>query len=91
MQNVQKLSPLHIAARLLPQAFAGIFWSYLGQALTDKVNGTILMGIGGVAYVIGAVLLIFIRENTSYWKLLFPSLMITVLGADFQFIISNVS
>lgn len=30
------------------------------------------------------------RENTSYWAFLFPSLCITVIGADFQFIVSNV-
>jgi nitrate/nitrite transporter NarK len=90
MQEVQKLAPLHIAARLLPQAVAGIIWSYLGQALADKVNGTILMAVGGVAYLAGAILLIFIRQDTSYWKFLFPALIITVLGADFQFIISNV-
>jgi len=51
---------------------------------------TLTVGIGAMAYLLGAVLQIFIREHTSYWKLLFPSLMITVMGADFQFIVSNV-
>jgi nitrate/nitrite transporter NarK len=91
MQDVQKFAPLHIAVRMLPQAIAGIIWSYVGQALIDKVGGTILMGIGGAAYLTGASLLIFIRQDTSYWKLLFPALCITVFGADFQFIVSNVS
>lgn len=91
MQDVQKFAPLHIAVRMLPQPIAGIIWSYVGQALIDKVGGTILMGIGGAAYLTGASLLIFIRQDTSYWKLLFPALCITVFGADFQFIVSNVS
>jgi hypothetical protein len=91
MQDVQKLSPLIIAARLLPQTFTGIVWSYLGQALVSRVSGTVIMGIGAFAYVLGATLLIFIRQNTSYWALLFPSLSITVMGADFQFIVANVS
>ena len=91
MQKIQKLTPLHIAVRMLPQALAGIFWSFVGQTLVSRLNGTILMAIGSIAYLIGATLLIFIREHTSYWKLLFPALIITVLGADFQFIVSNVS
>jgi hypothetical protein len=90
MQDVQKLSALHIAARLLPQTIIGILWSYTGQALVSKVSGTSLMGIGACAYLVGATLLIFIRQNTSYWMFLFPSLCITVLGADFQFIVANV-
>jgi hypothetical protein len=90
MQDIQHLSPLLIAVRLLPQALVGILWSYIGQALMSKIPGRIIMGIGGVAYLVGATLQIFIREDTSYWMFLFPSLCITVIGADFQFIVSNV-
>jgi nitrate/nitrite transporter NarK len=91
MQDVQKLAPLHIAARMIPQAFAGIMWSCLGQALVSRISGRTIMGIGALGYLTGATLLIFIRKDTSYWKLLFPALCITVIGADFQFIVSNVS
>ena len=91
MQDVQQLAPLHIAARMMPQAFAGIIWSYLGQALVSRISGRTIMGIGALAYLTGATLLIFIRKDTSYWKLLFPALCITVIGADLQFIVSNVS
>ena len=90
MQDVQHLSPLYIAVRLLPQALVGLIWSYIGQYLMSKIPGRTIMGIGGIAYLVGATLQIFVRENTSYWALLFPSLCITVIGADFQFIVSNV-
>jgi hypothetical protein len=90
MQQIQKLAPLHIAVRLLPQAIAGIAWSFIGQYLASRMNGTVIMGVGAFAYLVGATLLIFIREHTSYWTFLFPALCVTVLGADFQFIISNV-
>ncbi|TAQ84782.1 hypothetical protein B7494_g6888 [Chlorociboria aeruginascens] len=89
MQDIQKYTPLHIAATLLPQAVVGILWSYIGQSLVTKVSGTILMGIGACSYLVGAILLIFIREHSSYWAFLFPALLITVIGADFQFIVSN--
>jgi nitrate/nitrite transporter NarK len=90
MQEVQRLSPLHIAVELLPQALAGFIWSYIGQALVSKIAGKIIMGIGGIAYLVGATLQIFVKQDTNYWLLLFPSLCITVIGTDFQFIVSNV-
>lgn len=90
MQEVQQLSPLHITVRLLPQALVGFIWSYIGQALVSKIAGKALMGIGGFAYLVGATLQIFVKQDTSYWLLLFPALCITVIGADFQFIVSNV-
>jgi Na+/melibiose symporter-like transporter len=83
MQDVQKLGPLQIAVRLLPGAFAGMFWSFVGQTLVSRVNGTILMAIGSVAYVVSAILMLFIREHTSYWALLFPAMVISVAGAGF--------
>ncbi|CAD6444790.1 36beb847-6013-4cb5-932c-10fda2537f54 [Sclerotinia trifoliorum] len=89
MQDVQKYTPLQIAARMLPQAVAGVVWSFLGQWLVQKVHGTIVMGIGSVMYLAGAILLLFIKEDTSYWMFLFPALVITVIGADFQFIVAN--
>ncbi|QSZ36872.1 hypothetical protein DSL72_006755 [Monilinia vaccinii-corymbosi] len=89
MQDVQHYAPLQIAARMLPQAIAGVFWSFLGQWLVQRVHGTIVMGIGSVMYLAGAALLLFIKEDTSYWMFLFPALVITVIGADFQFIVAN--
>ncbi|KAI9647905.1 hypothetical protein NHQ30_004294 [Ciborinia camelliae] len=89
MQNVQHYTPLQIAARMLPQAVAGVVWSFMGQWLVQKVHGTIVMGIGSVMYLAGAVLLLCIKKDTSYWQFLFPALVITVIGADFQFIVAN--
>lgn len=91
MQDVQHYTPIQIAARMLPQAVAGVFWSFLGQWLVQEVHGTIVMGIGSSMYLAGAILLLFIKEDTSYWLFLFPALVITVIGADFQFIVANVS
>ncbi|TEY75053.1 hypothetical protein BOTCAL_0066g00160 [Botryotinia calthae] len=89
MQDVQHYTPLQIAARMLPQAVAGVFWSFLGQWLVQEVHGTIVMGIGSSMYLAGAILLLFIKKDTSYWLFLFPALVITVIGADFQFIVAN--
>lgn len=90
MQDVQLLSPLTIAVRLLPQALVGPLWSYLGEELVRFVSGRLVMGVGGLGYLGGAVLTLLMRSDSSYWLILLPALCITVLGADFQFIVSNV-
>ncbi|SZF04465.1 unnamed protein product [Blumeria hordei] len=89
MQEVQKLAPLHIAVRFLPQALLGIVWSYIGQLITYKLSSKFIMGIGSCAYVVGAILCYFVEKDISYWAILFPQLCITVIGADFQFIVTN--
>ncbi|PQE27300.1 hypothetical protein CJF32_00000270 [Rutstroemia sp. NJR-2017a WRK4] len=89
MQDVQHLTALQIAVRMMPQAIAGVVWSFWGQSLVRWVSGTVLMGIGAAAYVLGAGLLLGVKVGVSYWWFLFPALCITVVGADFQFIVSN--
>lgn len=91
MQEVQHISPTMIAVYLLAQAVFGVLWSYVGQALIHRFPGRTLMAIGSFAYLIGAVLQLFNEKYTSYWAFLFPSLVITVIGADFQFIVCSVS
>ncbi|KAK2624927.1 hypothetical protein QTJ16_005296 [Diplocarpon rosae] len=89
MQEIQELEPLSIAIRLMPQAILGMVWSYLGEELISFVSGRIIMAAGGLGYIGGAILILFIKPETSYWALLFPALCVTVIGADFQFIVSN--
>ncbi|OWP01737.1 hypothetical protein B2J93_2329 [Marssonina coronariae] len=89
MQEIQGLEPLTIAIRLLPQAILGTVWSYLGEELISFISGRLIMAAGGLGYVGGAILILLITPETSYWALLFPALCVTVIGADFQFIVSN--
>lgn len=90
MQNILHDSSLFIATKLLPQVLVGVVWSYLGQYLVSRINGRVIMGLGGMGYLVGAILVFFMDKETGYWALLFPCLLITVIGADFQFIVSNV-
>lgn len=91
MQNVKHMTSLRIALHLLPFAFAGPLWIYLCNKLLQRLNGTILMGAGSLGYLVSSILLVFHREDTPYWKLIFPALILMVLGVDFQFLVSNVS
>ncbi|KAH8820787.1 major facilitator superfamily domain-containing protein [Xylogone sp. PMI_703] len=89
MQNMQDLSALKIAVYLTPFAAAGLVWTYLGQYFLRKIDGRIVMGIGAIGYLVGSILLMFNRENTSYWKIVFPALIFMIFGVVFQFLVSN--
>jgi hypothetical protein len=49
------------------------------------------MAIGALAYTISFLLSAVQRYGDSYWAFFFPSLCLCVVGADFQFNVSNVS
>jgi nitrate/nitrite transporter NarK len=49
------------------------------------------MAIGAIAYLISFILAAVQRHGDSYWAFSFPALCLCVIGADFQFIVSNVS
>ncbi|KAK3687372.1 major facilitator superfamily-domain-containing protein [Podospora appendiculata] len=89
MQSLQKLSPLEVALHLLPQAIAGLIYNMIVGVLLHRVNNTLLLAIGSVAYVASNVLLSLMRPDSSYWAFVFPSLILSVVGADFQFNVAN--
>lgn len=91
LQQVQSLDSLEVGVRLLPQTIAGLTWNIVAGVLLHRVNNTILHGIGAVAYLVANLLLSFMRPDSSYWAFIFPSLIIQVIGADFQFNVVNVS
>ncbi|KAH8836746.1 hypothetical protein MCOR27_009391 [Pyricularia oryzae] len=89
LQQVQSLDSLEVGVRLLPQTIAGLTWNIVAGVLLHRVNNTILHGIGAVAYLVANLLLSFMRPDSSYWAFIFPSLIIQVIGADFQFNVVN--
>ena len=91
MQNVLGFTPLKVAIHLLPLAIAGIIVNIIAGAVLHKIPNRILIGIGAVAYTISALLLALMKEDSSYWAFIFPSLILAVVGADMQFNVANVS
>jgi Na+/melibiose symporter-like transporter len=91
MQEMQGLSPLDVAVHLLPQAIAGLIYNIIAGSLLHRVNNTLLLAIGSVTYVASNVLLSLMRPDSLYWSFVFPSLILSVVGADFQFNVANVS
>lgn len=90
MQQVQKLSTLNVAVRLLPMAIAGLLWNILAGRILHKVNNTLLMIFGAVSFLGAALLFSFMGPDSNYWAFVFPALVLNVAGADLQFNVANV-
>ena len=91
MQNVLKFSALEVALHLLPQAICGIIVNIIAGLILHKVNNKLLTGIAALSYFLAALLLALMKEDNAYWPFIFPSLVLSVIGADFQFNVANVS
>lgn len=90
MQNVRGYSPLTVAVHLLPQAVGGILVNIVAGAILHKVNNRLLAGLGSFAYLLSAILLATMSQDSSYWAFIFPSMLLSVIGADLQFNVANV-
>jgi nitrate/nitrite transporter NarK len=91
MQNVLKFSALEVAIHMLPQAIGGILVNVFAGLVLHRFNNKLLTGIGALAYLGSAILLATMKEGSSYWAFIFPSLLLSVIGADLQFNVANVS
>jgi hypothetical protein len=91
MQNVLRFSALEVAIHLLPQAIGGILVNIVAGLVLHRVNNKLLTGIGALAYLSSVILLATMKEGSSYWAFIFPSLLLSVIGADLQFNVANVS
>jgi len=91
MQNVLKFSALEVAIHLLPQAIGGILVNIIAGFVLHRVDNKLLTGIGALSYLGSVLLLALMKEGSSYWAFIFPSLLLSVIGADLQFNVANVS
>jgi MFS family permease len=88
-QRIEHCSPLQVALRLLPQAITGLLVNFIAGMIMHRVSNKLLMIIGAVAYVVSDALISAMPAGSSWWALTFPSLVLSVLGADFQFTVTN--
>lgn len=91
MQELRAWSAIIIAVHLLPQALAGLLWNVIVGNILHRVNNTILMAAGALAYLVADILLSLMSADSNYWAFIFPALILNVVGADFQFNVANVS
>ena len=90
MQEMQGLEPLIIAVHFLPQAIAGLIWNVVAGSVLHRINNTLIMAVAALCYTVSTVLLSLTKPDSSYWAFMFPYLVLSVVGADFQFNVANV-
>lgn len=83
------MSPLLAAVHLLPQVIGGIFINIIAGLLMHRISNKLLISAGAICYVSAFTLLTVMREKSSYWAFIFPALCLSVVGADFEFTVTN--
>jgi hypothetical protein len=76
---------------MLPMVVCGLAANLVAALIQHKVSNKLLVGIGAGAYLVSFILAAAQRHGDSYWAFTFPAFCICVVGADFQFIVANVS
>ncbi|KAK2744156.1 hypothetical protein FQN57_004416 [Myotisia sp. PD_48] len=89
MQRIKQLNALEIAVQLLPQVINGVIVNIIAGLILHKVNNKLLMGIGAVSFAASFLIVGLMNEHASYWAFIFPSLLLSVVGADIEFNVVN--
>ncbi|KAI9740205.1 MAG: hypothetical protein M1834_004783 [Cirrosporium novae-zelandiae] len=90
MQKGLNWSALSVAIHLLPQVVMGILVNIIAAFIMHRVSNKILHLIGAIGYTLAYLLLGLVGVvGWHYWSLAFISLMLCVVGADFEFNVAN--
>jgi MFS family permease len=88
-QRIYQSSPLDVAIRLLPAAIGGIVVNIVAGMIMHRVSNKLMMIVGALGLAIASALLSAMSEHDSYWAFTFPALILSVVGADFEFTVTN--
>ncbi|KAF2688985.1 major facilitator superfamily MFS-1 [Lentithecium fluviatile CBS 122367] len=88
-QNVQGYSALMTGVHMLPMVVCGLLANLVAALIQHNISNKLLMAIGAFGYLASFTLAAVQRNGDSYWAFPFPALCLCVIGADFQFIVSN--
>jgi hypothetical protein len=91
LQTELGYSALMTGVHMLPMVVCGLTANLVAALIQHKVSNKLLVGIGAGAYLVSFILAAVQRYGDSYWAFTFPAFCICVVGADFQFIVANVS
>ena len=89
MQRVKQYSALEVAVHLLPMAIMGVVVNIISALIMHRISNKLLMLIASTSYTVAFLLLAVQKQDSSYWAFIFPSLILTVVGADLEFTVAN--
>lgn len=90
IQNIMGASPLQTAAWYVPMCAGGMIISVTGGYLLHLIPGTLLMLIGGLAWVSNSLLFALAPEGANYWAFIFPAMIAATIGIDVTFNVANI-
>ena len=90
MQNIMGATPLQVAAWFVPMCTGGVIISVVGGYVLHLLPGTVLMAIGGLAWVGNSLLFALAPEGANYWAFVFPAMICATLGIDIIFNVANI-
>ena len=90
MQNVMGASPLQVAAWYVPMCAGGCMISIVGGYILHLLPGTVLMLIGGGAWVGNSLLFALAPEGAEYWAFVFPAMICATMGIDIIYNVANI-
>lgn len=88
-QRVQENSPILVAVKLLPMMVGGIAMNIVAALVMHRISNKLLMVIGAISFVVSNVLFSVARKESSYWSYYFLALLLSVVGADLEFTVTN--
>lgn len=82
MQDMQKLTPLEVGVRLLPQVVTGLVLSPVIGCWMHRVNNSLILAAAAALQAGASILVLFLRSDSNYFAFIFPSLILSTLGMD---------
>ena len=88
-QRSYRNSPLEVAIKLLPAAIGGILVNVLAALVMHRISNKTLSIFAATCTLAASALLSASSKTITYWALYFPAQLLSVLGADFAFCVTN--
>ncbi|KAK6346918.1 hypothetical protein TWF696_007018 [Orbilia brochopaga] len=88
-QEINHATPLSTTARYLPQVFGGLLVNLFAGYTLHIIPGTLLLIVGMASFTGSALLFALQPAQITYWAMAFPSLCLSVVGADLVYMVSN--
>ncbi|KAK9240267.1 major facilitator superfamily domain-containing protein [Lipomyces kononenkoae] len=88
-QEVRDASAILTTAYLVPQAVCGVLVNVFAALTLHVIPGRILMFIAMTAFTVSALLWALQPIHLIYWAMAFPSICLSVVGADLAYNVAN--
>jgi len=88
-QEINHVSPLDTTARYLPQAIGGMLVNLFAAYTLHIIPGKILLIVAECSFTGAALLFALQPVHITYWAMSFPSLVLSVVGADLAYMVCN--